>query len=82
MLARVGEGVSERGVGEREQRGFQERGVESREETGGSRGWARLGWERLEWGSGSLERRLVAGKVSLGRQMELVGRSLERLSSR
>ena len=34
--ARVGEGVSERGVGEREQRGFQERGVESREETGGS----------------------------------------------
>ena len=28
---RVGEGVSERGVGESEQRGFQERGVESRE---------------------------------------------------
>ena len=41
----MGEGVSESGVGEREQRGFQERGVESREvETGGSRGWeARLG---------------------------------------
>ena len=30
-----------------------------------------------------LERRLVAGKeVSLGRQIELVGRSFERLSSR
>jgi len=42
--ARVGEGVRESGVGEREQRGFQERGVESREETAGSRlGWVRLG---------------------------------------